>query len=233
MTATPRQTVGRSAPSCRVALVLLALSATLFGSAGSVAAVDKPPKIVELELVGCEQLSPRRLRAAMQSRPGFWRKPLHRPRQLASDLDAILAIYESQGYLDARISERRVTVSEDGRQARIRVVVSEGPRTRVGQLSITGAEQITADEIRGQLRVTEGDPFRQRAFLKDRARIQRLYSQRGMIDTYIAYRAVVDTATVASVAYEISEGPPVRVREIILDGLDKTRPHIVRRELKL
>ena len=216
------------------ALILSALSPVLMaGGPAPVEAAPRPPQIRELKLLGCENLSPRRLRAVMRTRPGFRRRPLYRPRGLASDLDAILAIYASEGYLDASIAERLVTVSEDGRTASIQVTVDEGPRTRVGELSVTGAEQITVDEIRGQLRVTEGDPFRQRHLLSDRVRLQRLYSERGMIDTRIGYRAVVDSPTVASVSYQIAEGPPVRVREILLEGLGKTRPHIVRRELKL
>lgn len=197
------------------------------------AAVEKPPRVVSLEIEGCEAVSEGRLKSVMQTRPGLRRRPEYRPRKLASDLEAILALYESEGYLDARIAARDVELVDEGKGARILLAVDEGPRTRVGALDIAGAEQLTRDEVYGALRVTVGEPFRQRSLLQDRARVLRLYAERGMIGTYIGYRAVVDSPTVASVTYTIDEGPPVRVGDILLEGLGKTRPHIVRRELKL
>ncbi|MFH1569648.1 MAG: BamA/TamA family outer membrane protein [Gemmatimonadota bacterium] len=213
----------RRALACLAALVLAAPAVGL----------ERPPRIRELQLEGCQHLRPRRVRAAMQSRPRLWRKPEYRPRQLGADLEAVLALYASEGYLDARIAAREVTLSADGRRARIRVAIEEGPRTRVGEVSVEGAEQITADEIRSQLRVHEGAPFRTRLLFQDRTRAQRLYAERGMIGTRIEYRAVVDSSAVATVSYRIAEGPPVRVGRLVLEGLEKTRPHIVRRELKL
>jgi len=226
-----RPAASRTPTGLTGASLVLALLVGLF--AAPVGAADKTPRVAQLEIEGCDALSARALKGLMQSRPRFWRKPEYRPRTLASDLEAILGAYESQGYLDARIASREVELVDGGGKARIRVTVEEGPRTRIGSLRIEGASRVSRDEVHGLLRATQGQPFRQRQLLSDRARVQRLYAERGMIDTYIGYRAVVDSPTVASVSYDIHEGPPVRVGEIVFEGLDKTRPHIVRRELKL
>lgn len=217
---------GRALGGRATALLILAMSASL-------PAAERPPKVRTLEVEGCEVLSERHVKSVMRSRPGLFGKPEYRPRKLASDLEAVLAEYEAEGYLEARILDRQVAITEDGEAADIRIVVEEGAQTVLGSISIAGTERTTRDEVYSLLRVTEGKPFRQRYLLRDRARVQRLYAERGMIDTYIGYRAVVDSPTVASVSYSVTEGPPVRVGDIAIEGLGKTRPHIVRRELKL
>jgi outer membrane protein insertion porin family len=205
----------------------------LLGAAIGVRGQDAAAKVTELNLRGHEYFTARQLRRVMTSAPRFLRKKRFHQATLSSDLNAVLAVYEGEGFLDARVVARNIVPSVDGSSVAITVELEEGPRTTITSLTLSGAEQIDAEELFAMMRLQEAAPFRRQRLLTDHARLEALYAERGMITTRIGYEAVVDTIGSARVAYQVTEGPVVKVGEIVVNGLDKTRRHVVLRELRL
>lgn len=220
-----------SLTSARWLVLLLVL--TSLGLVTLSSAQESSARVTKLTLLGNEHFSDRELRRVMTSAPGLFSKKRYHEGTLSSDLNAVLAVYEGAGFLDARVLERAVAVSTDGKSVDITVQLEEGPRTRIASLTVTGAQQLDEHALRKIMRLRQGEAFRRQSLLTDRARMEGLYAQQGMISTRIGYEAVVDTIGSARVAFDVTEGPQVRVSDIVVNGLDKTRPHVVMRELKM
>jgi len=206
--------------------LLLALSLPL-------SALERAPVVKKLEIKGVKAFYPHEIWPLFKSRPHLFHKPVFDERVLDQDIGNLLEQYQKEGYQDASIDQRTIRPVDKGRGVEITLRVDEGPRTRVRQLKIVGAAQVPADTLRVHLSLTTGKVFRQRHLARDLSKIQQLYAERGMINTRLSYQALEDSANSISLRYEIDEGNPVRVGRILIRGLEKTRPHIVEREIEL
>lgn len=212
--------------------VVVVLAACLL-PASVAQAQESTAKVARLALHGNEHFSDRQLLRVMTSAPGLFSKKRYHEGTLSSDLNAVLAVYEGAGFLDARVLSRTVEAATDGKSVEISVELDEGPRTHITSLTITGTRLVEEEALRKVMKLRQGEPFRRQVLLTDRASMEELYSQRGMISTRIGYEAVVDTIGSARVAFHVTEGPAVRMSDVVLKGLDKTRPHVVLREVRI
>ena len=99
-------------------------------------------------------------------------RPFYRPL-LAADLDAVERFYRNLGFLSARVVPE-VTFSDDRREARVDWTIAEGEQSRVDRLLITGNERTSADVIRRELRIAEGDPLGAEAIAESQRRLSQL-----------------------------------------------------------
>ena len=207
-------------------------AATLSAAISSDAA--EPARVHSLTIEGNEHFSDRELGRVTTLTPRRLRKkPRFQHPVLLSDINALITLYESEGYLDVRIADRRLTYNADSSRVDVALQLEEGPRTVVQQLAVDGVEVYDDSTIAARMRLQTGRAFRQRDLLRDRSRLQALYAEDARIDTRIRYEAVVDSAGGARVHFDIDEGPPVRLADVRLEGLEKTRPYVVMREIPM
>ena len=205
-------------------LLLLALPAL---------ALDRPPKVDRLEFKGIKIFYPHQYWPLLKSRPGLFHEPVFDERVLERDIQTMLAMYQAEGYQDAHITRREVTPHDQGRKVRILVELEQGPRTQVGPFTLTGVHAVERDTLLALLKLRTGKAFRQQSLASDLDTLQILYAERGYINASFGYQALQDSNHRVQLSYTVNEGVPVRVGRIRLSGLDKTRPYVVRRELRL
>ncbi len=198
-----------------------------------VAQTAKRVRVSDLTISGNRHFSDRELGRVMTLTPKRWREPRFHRGKLLSDVNTLIALYEGEGYLETRILERRLIYDDDSSHVAIHLRLKEGPRTIVSQFSVEGVLAYPDSLIRKNLRLEPGRPYRQRDLLHDRDHLQTLYSEDGRIDTRIYYEAIVDSAAAAIVHYRVEEGPPIRLAQVRLEGLEKTRPFVVQREVTM
>ena len=193
-----------------------------------------PARVQSMTIEGNAHFSDRALGRVMTLTPRRLRKkPRYQHPALLSDIHALITLYEGEGYLDARIADRRLTYSADSSRVDIALQLEEGPRTVVEQFAIDGVEAYDDSTIATRMRLQVGRAFRRRDLLRDRSRLQALYAEDARIDTRIRYEAVVESAAAARVRFHIDEGPPIRLADVRLEGLEKTRPYVVMREVRM
>jgi translocation and assembly module TamA len=105
-------------------------------------------------------------------------------------------------------------------------------RPAVMSLEIRGADAIEADDIKEKLATQASDPwwklfwrgaayFDEDAFANDRRRVTRLYQANGYYDAKLAEAAVVPAGDGrVDVRMRVEEGPPTKVVELRIDGVD-------------
>ena len=194
----------------------------------------KLPVVRRIEILGNRSFDDKTLRGRMRTKQArFYHLiggPRYRADMLRRDVRTLESFHRSNGFFEARVSVDTVIVSEKRKSARIRLIVSEGPRTLVAGVSFAGQDVIREPELRVGLKLTEGQPFNPGLIEPDRYTLFSKYFERGYLGSQIAYETRIDSLE-ARLRWEISPGKPVSIRGIGITGVARVRERLVRREL--
>lgn len=141
------------------------------GKAGEVAVIveiDEGPQwlVSELSLEGVSAEHLEVVRSLLASLPG---QP-YSEVNIAADRDNVLDYYYSRGYLEARLEWSREEIPEK-RQARVRMIVDEGPERRVRATLIGGLQVTDPDLVTSRFALRPGDPLSQSRLVQTQRRL--------------------------------------------------------------
>jgi outer membrane protein insertion porin family len=155
-------------------------------------------------------------------------------KNLNADLEIIARFYRSRGFLDAQVSLEKLRFSTDRKELVIVIRVREGQRYTVRKVDILGNLIYSRKIIRSQLALHPGSPFLGNELLKDVQAIQKLYAKKAYIHAKARFDVVYDQQRkLLDVVYSISEGPQVKVERILIEGNEKTKDKVIRRNLSI
>lgn len=115
------------------------------------------------------------------------------------------ALFE-KGYADAQLAQS-VGVSQPSREAAVEIVIDPKWKTFVGEVLITGNDEVSNRTIQHSLSFTRGDLFR----LSDITRSQRALYESGLF-TRASVELVPGSDSVKTVAVKVIESPPQEAR---------------------
>jgi len=193
---------------------------------------------------GNASFSADKLKDQIRSRTWIWifREGTYSPDVVEDDVAAIRKFYQDKGYFDAPVG-RRLIVSPDQSEMQIEFLIDEGPRYTVAKVSFKGNSNVSEAQLRQNLRIVEGMPYQADIIERDVRKIVRDYSPLGyiyqpgatdpdylVIDTKPVFRLAPGTV---ELVYEIKEGKPFRVGQILPRGNTRTQDKVIARELRL
>jgi len=148
--------------------------------------------------------------------------------------DALTNFYKASGYLNAVVRVDPIAIDGD---AAIRPIhIDEGGAFHVASVRIEGTRAITADEAAGIIGLAAGSNYTESGLEQAQQALDAQYRARGYnrvrIDAEAQTPRGAGTHDVA-VVLRIDEGPQQRLREIVTDGVSRTKPALVSRALKL
>jgi len=156
-------------------------------------------------------------------------------------MDQLAALYASEGYLQAQISEPRNKISDDGRKMTIYVSIREGPRTQIRRIMFKGNSAIPDVELAEILELEEEDALSIQKVEEERRRLLDYYNNLGYIYAAVSFRETGGDSEDgimfsrnklwADVVFNISEGPQTRVSRIIIRGNTSTSDYLIRDRL--
>lgn len=153
-------------------------------------------------------------------------------RALRRDLDRIARYYRSMGYLDAKVYLDRYETSDDRTKLKIHIRVEEGERYNVRAVNVVGAHIVDPDKILKELKLQPGRAFLGEDLRADIDKIKRMYADRAYIHSEVDVDVQYDVKRkLLDLTYRVTEGPKVRIDRIKVEGNDKTREEVIRREL--
>ena len=158
--------------------------------------------------------------------------PYHREKVMAG-LTKIIGEYKKAGFVFASINPQVVPVSVD--QVHIRIQIDEGSQIRTGRIAVSGNKSLSSSALERELGLPGGAPFSQIALEAGINRILALYSERGRPKAHIElseFQLFPDHGKV-DFHLDVNEGEVVRIADIKLTGLEKTKPRVVLRELPI
>ena len=205
--------------------------------------VDRGPrvKIDELEIVGNDAVSDRKIRRKMKEtrrRRKIFASSKFIPAKYEEDKAKIIDYYNTIGYRDATITSDSLW-REDNGDLSILLNISEGNRYYFRDIVFKGNVIYSDKQLQDILGINRGDIYNRDllnerlSFSQDGRDISSLY----LDDGYLFFRAdPIETAVQGDsidLEIRINEGPQATVDNVVIEGNDRTHEHVIRRELRV
>jgi outer membrane protein insertion porin family len=195
-------------------------------------------KITKLEVQGNHYFDDATIRERMSVLPASlirYRYGRYSRNEMDRDLDAIRDLYRSNGFRDVMVTSR-VLDDYNGETAHIAIFIeiNEGPQWFVSKLSFEGV----SDDFRAALLLflhsTAGQPYSDFNIATDRDSILDYYFNSGYPAAKFEFTSMpAAEANHVNLAFIVTPGPRVYVRDILVAGLKRTRPDVVRDRISL
>ena len=188
---------------------------------------EKPHLIRQITFDGIEHLDRKRLSKLIGIDAG---QP-YLPAEMVAGLNRVLEKYREDGFVFASIEPQVTTIAPD--QVQIRLHIHEGTQVRTGEITIEGNHLLSTDNLLRALNLRKGAPFSQTAFEGGIDKILTLYSEHGYpkVEVEPTNFQLSEEQGKVDLHLQIREGNQVRIGEVKLTGLQKTKPEVVLREL--
>jgi outer membrane protein insertion porin family len=151
------------------------------------------------------------------------------PQLIGDALPRILAEYKKLGYIFAKVEWECRSAEKD--QVVLHVNVREGEVVRMGEVELSGSVIFSKDELLDRLDVRRKPFFDDSVFRRDMERLLELYSDNGhpLVKLWPSEFRVENGRL--NLKIDIDEGPLVKIDQVEIRGLEKTKEQVVLREL--
>jgi outer membrane protein insertion porin family len=159
----------------------------------------------------------------LTQRKGVFRKGYFLSRVLEEDVDSIKALYRKNGFINTEV--RQEVLMDQGRKGvSVNLTIDEKAQTLVSEIDIKGLRAVSGEAAYKAMGLKKGKPFREYMLKSDENTLSAMISEAG-------YPFVVVTGSVdiskdqksARVAYEIVQGPLVKMGQIFFSGNFRTK----------
>jgi outer membrane protein insertion porin family len=152
---------------------------------------------------------------------------------LKNDLQLLAAYYFDQGYLDAKVSEPKIDLSNP-KKIRIEVGIVEGPRYHLGDIDFKGDVLTTKEDLFKVLKIKRGDIYSNTVIRRQVNALTEKFANQGYAYVEINPETSVDRKNLlVQLTFEIEKKKRVFYEKIQVVGNTKTREKVIRRELRV
>jgi outer membrane protein insertion porin family len=152
---------------------------------------------------------------------------------LDEDMERLKAFYEKEGFIDATVTSDIDEISESKRMVKIHI--NEGQRYYVEQITLVGNKIMTNDQVFEVMKeIKETGVFSRDKLTVDISNIRSLYFDAGYIFVNVVESTSLNPKTgKVDVRLDITEGDLAYINQIKIQGNDRTRDVVIRREVRL
>lgn len=234
---------GASLSSLVLSSLLLLLGAVAAGAREESPAAERQaprppvrPVVRSVTIRGNHAFEESRLEAILTLRPGSWwllqKRTRYVPELLDGDLKALKLFYQQHGYLQMQVTASQVLPVPSKNVVVIEVEIEEGPLTTVGSISLHGNQVLSTGAIRNRIRSRDGEAFEAPVVREDTLAIMKMYADLGYLEADVRPAITIQAETrEAAIDFAIEEKSQFRIGRIRVKGAEKTRDHVIRREL--
>jgi len=163
---------------------------------------------------------------------GWFHSGFLKEEELAEDIERIRSLYDENGFSDVEVTTE-IQPAADSSDILLKVVIKEGKKYLVGDISLSGNSILKSDEIQKALKMSKVKPFSRRGLRLDVANIQDLYFEKGYLSAQIrSESAYNETTDKVDLTYTIIENELTYVEKVLIQGNTKTKDIVIRRELR-
>ena len=189
-------------------------------------------KIQEINFVGNSDIPAKTLSKKIKTRVG----KNFDENLLDEDMTLLRHYYQDQGYAQIEVEGYEHSLTADDSGLIIDISVDEGPEYIIGayEINVLHAKKpaFSEDKIRDMLDPVEGEIFDRGTFQESIEKIQKAYHDKGYLLSELSpVPQFNETTGVVDIAMEINEGDVIIIENVEIDGLEKTKKNVVKREL--
>ncbi len=152
---------------------------------------------------------------------------------LKNDVQLLTAYYYDHGYLDAKISQPKIDLS-DPKRIQVVIEIDEGPQYRLGTIDFKGDVLTTKEDLFRDLRLKRNDIYRNSVVREEIRYFTEKFADEGYAYVEITPETTVDSKNLlVHLTFEIDKKKRVSFEKIQITGNTKTRDKVIRRELEV
>jgi outer membrane protein insertion porin family len=155
-------------------------------------------------------------------------------QKLTSDLEKLKSFYMNRGYLEFSIDSTQVSITPDKEDVYITINISEGPKYKVSDVKLAGdLQQVPESELQNLIKIKKDDIFnREKITESTKAMNGRLGNDGFAFSNVNAIPNINKEEHTASFTFFVDPGRKVYVRRIDIEGNERTRDDVIRREFR-
>jgi outer membrane protein insertion porin family len=195
-------------------------------------------KIKDIRIVGNRVFPESTLRDLFDLDTGGWmtwytKADRYSRAKLNADLETLRSYYLSRGYLEFRIDSTQVAISPDKRDMSVTINVTEGNRFVVSSVALEGEYLGKDQEFKSLVGIRVGEAYNAEDVTRTVKAFTDYFGAFGYAFAQVEANPVIDRAN-NRVAFVLSAQPSRRVyvRRINIEGNNRTRDEIIRREFR-
>ncbi len=159
------------------------------------------------------------------------RSGVYHPDAVLQDKYSIENIYQSNGFLTARVIQTKIDESEDG-VVDITFVIEEGEPYFIGEVTATENDLYSGDEIRAMIPIFPGQAYSRERIRNTMEQLRTIFGEFGYIYADIQPSIIPDESThTVDIEFRSSLGNQFTVDSINIVGNRKTKDRVIRREI--
>lgn len=159
-------------------------------------------------------------------------------RDLDEGTKNLIIQLNNEGFLRAKIQSTRIEFSQKGDQARVEIVVDEGPLTQLRRITFIGNKHYSERDLLKVLKIKSNSPLRLNDLEQSVEQLQRFYLDRGHLemriensdDEIVQYD---DKGATANITFRIYEGPQISVASFVIEGNNFTKDDVILRTIEI
>jgi outer membrane protein insertion porin family len=187
-------------------------------------------RVASVDVAGCEQLARSTLQPVISVEPG---QPFVAAR-LNADADAIRALYRQRGFRAADVSVSKEPAGGDPTQLAVRLTITEGPRTLVGDIVFEHVSAIPVAALQATVKTRTHDDYFQPRIDADREALEYQYQLLGYQQATVTIPTEFsDDGTRFTLRFVVNEGPQSLIDHVLIAGNERTKVETIDREAGL
>ena len=189
-------------------------------------------KVEAINFIGNDNISPKSLSKQLKTRVGKHFDELF----FEEDLATLARYYQDTGFNQARVSKQEKRFSDDKTELMLDITIDEGPQFIIGKYTIelTQSEKpaFSEEQIRDMLSPEEGELFNRGEFEETLREIEGAYQNKGYLLSLVDASPDFDEVNgIVDLMLSITEGDVIIIGKVHINGLEKTKDNVIRREL--
>ncbi len=188
---------------------------------------------------GNEVFTDKQLRKVMETKERWifsWltSRGTYNEQVLQNDLEIVADQYYNKGYVQVKVHQPQISLSEDKKSMDILIDIDEGKQFRVGDVGVQGDLLKGREEILALVKLHQGDIFDRQLLRESILAINDLYADRGYAYVNVSPLTRVNPEKLTvNLMLDIEQGTLVTIDRIRINGNTKTRDKVIRREMPI
>ena len=188
---------------------------------------------------GNRAFTDRKLRGVMETKEKWFMSWLtsagtYKEEVLKNDALLITDFYLNNGYINVKVGEPTIKLTEARDALEVFIGITEGDRFRVGEIGFKGELLEPAAELRKKLKSEQGEIFSRATLRTDIFTLTDVYADKGYAFANVnpLTKSDPDKKTV-DLTFDMEKGELVHIERISVAGNPKTRDKVIRREMRV
>lgn len=196
-------------------------------------------RIQKIIFNGLKHFPAKRLKKEMETKEKWFLSWLtgsgtYKVDELKDDFERIKEFYGNEGYIEAKVTGHKVYLNEDKDGLIIEIDIHEGKQYKVTNVAVSGDAKEHEKDLLPKLKQKKGEIFKRVNIRDDMTVIGDFMGDKGYAYANVEPMMNIDEEKgEVDLSYYVSQGKLVHLNRIVIEGNNKTRDYVIRREILL